>query len=109
MKIEELRYGNKIIYIDKEVSVDEHLFVDYSSSGGYCELYFKPIPITEEWLKRFGFKEGKKGPFAIDMIPDKLFISMDWEDPEEGIRVPKPKFVHQLQNLYFAITGEELK
>jgi len=62
----------------------------------------KPIPLTEEWLTKFGFKK------------DDGFFNKDgvWLTPDfglDGINPFKPiKYVHQLQNLFFAITGEEL-
>lgn len=60
----------------------------------------EPIPLTPEWLERFGFKEVDgywyKGFFALRN--GEYFEIIDiWID-----------HVHQLQNLYYALTGEEL-
>ena len=83
----------------------------------------KPIPLTEEWLIKFGFEkksvagwvtcEAKyyaTGDFVIESRPtgewvyewDKKFVS-------SSNRGSYFKHVHELQNLYFALTGEELK
>lgn len=74
----------------------------------------EPIPITEEWLDKLGFR-GKKVYDAIFewRIGDSLkehCIQTDgeafvWTHYKDGIDI---KFVHQLQNLYYALTGEEL-
>ena len=73
------------------------------------------IPLTEEWLLRFGFKEKKsfKAKYWLYLKYD-MYLHWDgynlflWCDTvikrdDHGI-----KHVHQLQNLYFALTGEEL-
>ena len=63
----------------------------------------KPIPLTEEWLKRFGFglcehRGYVKGEFYIG-------LSFNFYSDMASFKVNS---VHQLQNLYFALTGEEL-
>ena len=87
----------------------------------------KPIPITEEWLLKFGFRKHKKG-FSIGIADYGYVINfLDWRnDWTFGIEYYDPmddkmigevfnfnglglQFVHQLQNLYFTLTGEELK
>lgn len=74
----------------------------------------KAIPLTEEWLEKFGFSKEKN---IIPMYTkNKLTIATECEMYEKGrvyfnswaILKHKIKHVHQLQNLYFALTGEEL-
>lgn len=121
MKPNELRIGNLVYNYKGEVeefNADFYHWIDGDK---------KPIPLTEEWLLKFGFskqdkyhshrKEFKKGKFSL------MFI--EWIDEDEADfalfktpngelsyyahgKVPKVKHVHQLQNLYFALTGEEL-
>ena len=68
--------------------------------------WLKPIPLTEEWLLKFGF------------VKDKL-TNYDWYKGDFEICLPSYfkykeshihniKHVHQLQNLYHALTGKEL-
>jgi hypothetical protein len=94
---------------------------------------FAPIPLTEEWLLNFGFKKEDKRPskthgqyfskWLLDLKYSFAYAGFreDWgfyhsytdamDDSENdrydfiscGIR-----YVHQLQNLYFSLTGEEL-
>jgi hypothetical protein len=69
----------------------------------------QPIPLTEEWLLKFGFiKYGMSyadSIFVINLWSNGLF--MPQYQYRHGKRNPI-KYVHQLQNLYFALTSEEL-
>jgi hypothetical protein len=66
----------------------------------------KPIPLTEEWLLKFGFEK------YDDMI---LYWELDdvtiWEEKGkyQFFSDKNIKYVHQLQNLYFALTEKELE
>ena len=85
------------------------------------KLNLLPIPLTEEILLKFGFnKEYQKGYIGIDVCNSDSVLTEplkmgEWQTNytfqfETG-SVPKFKeieYVHQLQNLYFALTGEEL-
>jgi hypothetical protein len=77
--------------------------------GGCRDLDIDPIPLTEEWLLKFGFTEHK----TTDIYPTFAKQMFNWND---GILyiigygfMNHIKYVHQLQNLYFALTEEELK
>ena len=78
--------------------------------------YYKPIPLTEEWLLKFGLKpnqwfcsnsycvvEDKTGDIHYGWCM-KTQNSLHTKEIEFGYF----KYVHQFQNLYFALTGEEL-
>ncbi len=73
------------------------------------------IPLTEEWLVRFGFEllenEGdikyfQLGKYGVKMEEEQDFYFYKGEDVISTLA--EIYFVHQLQNLYFALTGEEL-
>jgi len=71
-----------------------------------------PILISEDWLKRLGFNE-VEGAFNNAFERESVILlesPMGWYvmcgDGEVNER--PMRFVHQLQNLYFALTGEEL-
>ena len=76
-----------------------------------------PIPLTEEWLFKFKLKK-LKGSFMMYIGDNELEYRINdselaiWgaDGSTEGhnFRV-KIDYVHQLQNLYFALTGEELE
>jgi len=120
MKANELRIGNLVNYTTAEGDVLTNV-IDWQDLKWLSEdeqgfnLVHDPISLTEEWLLRFGFKE-----FLIDET--WYFIKNDFVFEISGIigfhnynelesicfNENKCKYVHQLQNLYFALTGEEL-
>jgi len=75
----------------------------------------KPIPLTKEWLFKFGFGQsedhevGHNTSNIVDFYYDYHFKRFRVETQEgEEIRLPNIQYIHQLQNLYFALTGTEL-
>ena len=114
MEANELRLNNWVNHCNKEVQITIHDLFDIVV---FEDDVFTPIPLTEEWLLRFGFKKAPlvdkylKGYFTYD---SKLKYFTYFTDIEDGgyeniiIQKEKLKYVHQLQNLYFALIGEEL-
>lgn len=111
MEAKELRIGNIIKRKGIIVNADHQSFYDLIR---YPDQY-EPIPLTEDWLFRFGFDwdsdivneeighqwyEFKS--LKLDLVNNN-FVYVGWQLP-----VLQIKYVHQLQNLYFALTGEEL-
>ena len=102
----EVRIGN---LVHTETGVVQTIeFIDRDDKDGYF-----PIPLTEEWLLKFGFKKDTEGYtlgrfeiYHFHQKPESDFITA-WgyslSTNEMSI-----KYVHQLQNLYFALTGTEL-
>ncbi len=79
-------------------------------------LSIKLIPLTEEWLLKFGFEKVLNQYKKItDVSKDTfnnipfiiLFLGNQFQYDDLRFRT-NLKYVHQLQNLYFALTGEEL-
>jgi hypothetical protein len=76
----------------------------------------EPIPLTEEWLRKFGFKNHIINEHTIYQNQwKKRFLTILWQKCGNYYNYSTGKFiigsisfVHQLQNLYFALTGEEL-
>ena len=100
MESKELRIGN---YLQNRNGIPYkvlgEMFVD-----GFHGL--KPIPLTEELLLRIGF--------SVSSLGDDNVVSVNgfylWKDRLQHITTgTRIKHVHQLQNLYFALTGEELE
>lgn len=93
---------------------------------------FEPIPLTEEWLLEVGFQikdqlsvHKTKIYYISGIDVDYCLYFADFRqdfgfyieytdspfDKDLGVLYPITfgiKYVHQLQNLYFALTGEEL-
>ena len=126
VKANELRVGNLLNYQTAEGDVVT-LTTDFGTiqwatddSKGF-NLVHSPIPLTEEWLTKFGFeKPSVCGSYVILYLndenkPSSLQIPLFRKDVIQICRSgicayeAKCEFVHQLQNLYFALTGEELE
>ena len=132
MKASELRIGNYLQwnnFTEARIMNGKDFSIVYDSlenSDGCIE----PIPLTEEWLIKFGFEKvvydtdetgygtdyelDIKGVGCISYSDDfscALFGSKESSKNELGF-LPSwdnCKHVHSLQNLYFALIGEELK
>lgn len=81
-----------------------------------------PIPLTTEILEKCGFVKDKDGDYWIDLMTNylKAMFMNDGVYPvwiclaelssemEQFASLNRINYVHQLQNLYFALTGTEL-
>lgn len=130
-ELNELRIGNLISWHDGfggvvtglvyEVLADKVAIspaVPEGKEGGQGFMGIKgidPIPLTPEWLERCGFKRMNAG-----WINDSGSLSFYDKDSETGNGVYKMEYgtrnyaagflyLHQLQNLCFALTGEEIE
>ncbi len=135
MKIEDLRIGNLVRVNNKQFhpnlkgAILRVTGLYERSSNGVIETsvnleygretysqfveYIKPVALTEQWLLDLGFKVKRefyeKGKLSIllanlkDYLPNGRVYYNSW-----AIMESQPKYVHQLQNLYFALTQEEL-
>lgn len=78
----------------------------------------QPVPITEKWLLKFGFDKEKFTKYIgkdagslweISVLTNSENEVWAWNmDREMVCFLGKCEHVHQLQNLYFALTGQEL-
>jgi hypothetical protein len=124
MEAKELRIGNA--YRDC-TSKEIRFITGFSEDGVYYNDGFDfyesmlNVILTEEWLVKFGFVKDKKHNNCCDLELENDFylqgvgygksnikyevILTDSNDNELTL----VKHVHQLQNLYFALTNEELK
>jgi hypothetical protein len=115
MKASELRIGNIISWISSG-NIENVIKIDINYINDVSESDLNPIELTSEWLLKFECNSivSKKRNFCIDWrIGDKFEITeihfnyfIYYVKNEDPIYVTS---VHQLQNLYFALTGKELK
>ena len=76
-----------------------------------------PIPLTEKWLLKFGFEETEKRTWELSQIGNDIDLCISLNDGKgtailwqaDPIYIQNIDNIHQLQNLFFALTGEELK
>ena len=124
MEAKELRIGNYVNYFDDgEYSIISTLdwgYVHLNDASHIDYELLKPIPLTEEWLVKFGFYYGDSVDYGYLWLKCKMgefyvrpsylggfYWGFDYNNEINGQN--NIKHVHQLQNLYFALTNEELK
>jgi hypothetical protein len=118
MEAKELRIGN---YVNIGLKSSD-LITDYDAitASGLMDLQvnkerssfiYEPISLTQEWLLKFGFVLDLDSHRTTYLSKHKITTYM-----QDGIfwcdilwDCLELKHVHQLQNLYFALTNEELK
>lgn len=126
MKANELRIGNYVAiehcrygepYLTIESIGLESVNYDFRA---YSVGEIKPIPLTEEWLVKFGFKLYPTGSYCKDInydlylaiiysdTPKEIWLNVYQDGVENTTILKHIHYVHQLQNLYYALTGEEL-
>lgn len=113
MKAIDLRIGNWVYADTGLVCLEEHkiLHADFIDLlKGKLRDKIKPIPLTEEWLIKCNVKKhhGYYEPFP------EVWWHFD-EDGKlsgsgEGLEhlIPCPQYVHEYQNLHYALKQEEL-
>lgn len=136
MDVKELRIGNYVgieetalhangcnhleaIFEIEEIKKEVAQFKGFHAGEYYKDL--KPIPLTEEWIKKFGFEfQEHESPHGM-----MLYTNDDWSfclleefgtysyaesqgEDYEYFDVMCLRTVHQLQNLHYALKGEEL-
>jgi hypothetical protein len=137
MKANELRIGN-LAYIDwldidtgkwhqKEHEITYRDLWNLENGNELVKQSYDPIPLTEEWHNKFGvIKNGfesfeyvlpRKNNISLKVIftGDYVMLKQGEGTPQDDIVsiwnkdiTKRDMFVHEWQNLYFALTGEEL-
>lgn len=109
MKASELRIGNHIQDNDDNLIIIDRELMHYIDCCGEDESGYESIQLTEEWLLKFEFEKIEQGfvnQICLYSGNDCFNYNVSFFEHHNLITI---KYVHQLQNLYFALTGEELK
>lgn len=115
MKVNQLRLGNIIenckVSPAREQSVDINVLTEILDKPTDC---YKPVPITERHLTKFKMSKQRHGS-KTRYYSDEFYIITDGgRTPQYYIILNEElqfiiDYVHQLQNLHFVLTSEELK
>jgi len=103
VKANELRLGN---WLERSDSDQPYYF--QVSAVASTEISGNPIQLTEKWLVEFGLKTNPNNKYEFtdnEYFTIELDGSLYFEGSYTAVDI---NYVHQLQNLYFALTGQEL-
>lgn len=110
MKTNELRFGNYVYDTLGKVNKIDLEAITYIAKETHNQV--KPIPLTEEWLLKFGFLKDLENGIYLNI---NAYAFLYWQnnrvellDNDNNFMISHCNYVHQLQNLYFALTGKEL-
>ena len=113
----ELRIGNWVNGMNQNdatpVQIEADLFQGLLD-GFYNEEDFEPIPLTEEWLIKLGGKHTDNNPYWFDIggvihIGSNSNVELQFFPGDKAVKTRlRIHHVHQLQNLFYALCGEEL-
>ena len=113
MDCKELLIGNYALDCKNEVFiVHDGVTIDTANHPKYG---FNPVPLNEEWLEKLGFRY----IIELDVFTKYAVIGVSTSVQLKKCQFSfttlfnngmiEVKYVHQLQNLFFALTGIELK
>lgn len=141
MEANELRINNYVLFSEDSTVFEvteiskTSLSVKNETEEAWIEIdEFEPIPLTEEWLIKFGFKKiphftitnslikdiGRNRHISIGSVgtPNEMVFLCETDSDDNkkitdliclwNFDYDKKLHVHQLQNLYFALKREEL-
>ena len=133
MDVRGLRIGNLIqIKTSKSIIISEVKALDITKDecliNNESPIIYEPVPLTKIRLAYYGFDlvkpkecvdENTGQPYYIDRYKLKhasgVYIIAELYDDELAVYINGAResielyYVHQLQNLYYALSGEELK
>lgn len=110
----------------REKFIENDIFIHYKETsrveeGNALLSEFIPIKITEEWLEKLGFRKLIAWYIVIDKFNTlelghnndsstlQYYVYYRELSEKDFVRLRRNlKYVHELQNLYFALTGKQL-
>lgn len=112
MRASELRIGNWVYLFGDPVQLTKEHIIYLLGKDSLPES----VTLTEEWLLKFGFEklsnfeeqymeEDYVWQIDVERSPSLILSNGIFHEDNYGVKL---EYVHQLQNLYFALTGEEL-
>ena len=101
-----------------EVTSIERLSICLKPKGRVADAYYRvqniyPIPITEEWLVKIGFKTTNHLNYWLydknDCYVEGNLTLNGFEWDFDGRIINTSRYIHQLQNFFFFFEGKELE
>lgn len=113
IQAKELRVGNRVeVYnsVTDKTTIHEIDIFDFRDIEASSHLFYKPILLNEEWLLKFSFI-ALDDSYFYKITKDNCEINFDLVDGlvrHDSHGLICIKYVHQLQNIYYALTGDDL-
>ena len=115
MKAKNLRIGNLVDLYGSTATVQRFDLNDRPPRGLAVDKG-EPIPLTEKWLRNLSkgctFKKQSEGTLTIDrfrLIWKPAYKYWYIVDDHELTYITKVSYVHEWQNVFFALNGTELE
>ena len=119
LQAEDLRIGNwyhsvkwnKPVRLTAEDIYNLVANADGANISSYISGMFTPIPLTEDWLKRFGYLRDEiyKQYYNPGSTMPIYRRGVYWNTSATSLISKDFQYVHQLQTLYHSLTGTDLK
>lgn len=120
MDKKQLRFGNYVMCLHGMAQIEYFTKdgVHFTDGNGSSFSALRPVELNEELYEQFGFEKHhadfSNGVIMFDSVPHTGEFIWKLYPNELGsafeVKEAYPcLFAHQLQNLYFALTGEELE
>ncbi len=119
MKAEELRLGNLCSVYNKEYKTEKEYQIDIDDIVMLLtgRVIITPIKLTPSWLERMGFEIRQYLKIHPNMKKGGRWITHKSPNHTKKLKIPFLRFdsmcdiyyVHQLQNLVYALTGKEIE
>ena len=120
IEAKDLRIGNYYLIVpfaeNDAISLDEQMLKLLFQFGNFDRI--KPIPLTEEWLIKFGFEKKINSEFVQYWSIGKFILYNEYYRMQQYFELSnyydivgsskQIEYVHQLQDLFYALTGGEL-
>lgn len=116
MKPNEIRVGNYAKdSMGKERTIDLSDY-SYESDTTFDFEKWNPIHITSEWLLKFGLEKTGYSRWTLkgfhrlsyDIVYGNGKVILTRGESSSELFIENIQYVHQLQNLYYSLTGQEL-
>jgi hypothetical protein len=117
IQVKELRIGNIVKVLGENRIVTGLTSGEFSSAYvKFKELipikiiHLKPVELTEEWLIKLGFQSEEAFCYELDdiLINTSRELICIHTKCKNNVELEMPYYLHELQNLYFALTKNEL-
>jgi len=114
MKSQDLRINNWVLDRGLEQTVDSICNTESGeadcclSHSGNGTTTMHPIPLTNDWLMKFGFEEWDRYNWKNNGVHIHFIPALDEFEFQFGGSCVTIQYAHQLQNLYFSLTQKEL-